>query len=93
MFPDRPTIFFTALWRFIPPSILRFVEYLPARQVQRFHRFLSVSKAAAKNLLDNRAREDKATQCEEGDMEGKKTKRKDILNILGSCYFSFLFFL
>ena len=87
MFPDRPTIFFTALWRFIPPRILRFVEYLPARQVQRFHRFLSVSKAAAKSMIDNRAQEDKAMQCEEGGPEDERTKRKDILNILGLCYF------
>ncbi|KAF5315025.1 hypothetical protein D9619_007490 [Psilocybe cf. subviscida] len=82
MFPDRPTILFTALWRFIPPRILRFVEYLPARQVQRFHRFLTVSKTAAKRLLDNRSREDKAIQCEEGGVDGERAKRKDILNIL-----------
>ena len=72
LFPDKGTIFFTSLWRFIPPDILRFVEYLPARQVRRFRRFLSVSKQAARDVIKKRAT---SLTCDD--------ESKDILSILG----------
>ncbi|KAF8900292.1 cytochrome P450 [Gymnopilus junonius] len=71
LFPDKGTVFFISLWRFIPPSILRYVEYLPARQVRRFRQFLKVSKQAAKNLINYRASN---RDCED--------ENKDILSLL-----------
>ncbi|KAF8959165.1 cytochrome P450 [Flammula alnicola] len=71
LFPDKGTVLFTSLWRFIPPDILRYVEYLPARQVRRFRRFLKVSKQAARNVISNRA---SSISCDD--------ENKDILSIL-----------
>ncbi|KIM36515.1 hypothetical protein M413DRAFT_449068 [Hebeloma cylindrosporum] len=71
LFPDKGTILFTCLLRFIPPDILHFVEYLPGRQVHRFRQFLSVSKQAARDGIKKRA---KALSCDD--------QNKDILSIL-----------
>lgn len=78
LFPDKGTIFFTSLWRFIPPNILRFVEYLPARQVRRFRQFLSVSKQAARDVIKKRAT---SLTCDD--------ENKDILSILGGVDYPF----
>ena len=66
-------LLFTGLWRFIPPEILRYVEYLPIQQLKRFKHFLIVSRNTAKVLLD-------AMSCNVGE-EGR-----DILSILGTLF-------
>ncbi|KJA15630.1 hypothetical protein HYPSUDRAFT_194030 [Hypholoma sublateritium FD-334 SS-4] len=71
LFPDKGTLFFTSLWRFIPPDVLRYVEYLPARQVRRFRRFLKISKQAARSVINERAA---SISCDD--------ENRDILSIL-----------
>ncbi|KAJ7753348.1 cytochrome P450 [Mycena maculata] len=72
--PPPAAILFAATWAFIPESILRFVEYLPARQFVRFRRFLTVGKRVGKEMIEGKAAAYVAS--------GKKSRNQDILSIL-----------
>jgi hypothetical protein len=63
--PPISTILFTGLWRFIPPDILRYVEYLPMQQLKRLRHFLTVSRNTAKFVLEQKAG---CTSDEDNDM-------------------------
>ena len=68
--PPKSAILFSGLWRFTPPYISCYVEYLPFGPLKRLRNFLTVSQNAAKAVL-----EQKACSAGEGD--------RDILGILG----------
>jgi hypothetical protein len=69
--PPKSTILFTGLWRFIPPSILRYVEYLPMHELKRLKHFLTVSRNTAKSVLELKA-------------GSESDEDKDMLTILGT---------
>ena len=68
--PPKSTVLFTGLWRFIPPSILRYVEYLPMHDLQRLRHFLIVSRNTAKSVLEQKA-------------DSTSDEAKDMLSVLG----------
>ena len=68
--PPKSSVLFTGLWRFIPPHILRYVEYLPMRELKRLRRFLLVSRNTAKSVLEQ-------------NVDGTSDEAKDMLSILG----------
>jgi hypothetical protein len=72
LFPPKGAILFAASWAYVPERILRFVEYLPARQFYRFRQFLLHGKRLGKDLINNKAASIDAKQ-----------KSRDILSILG----------
>ncbi|KAF4568504.1 hypothetical protein EYR36_010516 [Pleurotus pulmonarius] len=49
--PPKWTVLFKALWRYIPGSILRFVEYIPTKEFRRFRQFKTVCRRVAKQLV------------------------------------------
>ncbi|KAJ6561567.1 cytochrome P450 [Mycena vulgaris] len=72
--PPPAAILFAATWAFIPESILRVVEYLPARQFVRFRRFLTVGKRVGKDIIEGKAAA--------GIESSEKSRNQDILSIL-----------
>ncbi|OCH89199.1 PAH-inducible cytochrome P450 monooxygenase PC-PAH 1 [Obba rivulosa] len=73
LFPPKATILFRSFWKFIPPRILRFVEYLPTRESIRFRRTLRVvSRLSAKLIAE------KTEAC----LAGKAENKRDIMSIL-----------
>ncbi|KAF9031410.1 hypothetical protein BDZ89DRAFT_1239242 [Hymenopellis radicata] len=71
LFPPPFAVDFTAGWNYVPEWILRYVEYLPARQFVRFHEYLKVGKRLAKNLIHNHTAN-----------PDTKLKGRDILSLL-----------
>ena len=71
LFPPPSAIAFAASWAYIPEWILRGVDYLPARQFERFRRFLVLGKKLGQDLIDNQAK------------NPDTKKGRDMLSILG----------
>jgi hypothetical protein len=54
LYPPKWDLLFKAVWQYIPNPILRFVEFIPSREYQRFRNFLKLAKSVAKELVDQK---------------------------------------
>jgi len=70
------------MWCYLPERILPFLEYLPAKQLRVFRRYMGVARNVASKLLDETSR----------DICAGKSSRKDVMSLMGVYYFATLLF-
>lgn len=74
MYPSKIITIFRFFWRYVPMSVLRFIEYIPTRENRRFRRTTKVINKLAQQLIHEKT---------EGYQSGMTNKSKDIMSILG----------
>lgn len=67
-------LLFIALWRLLPDSLVNILSRIPSKETYRMLNFKSVAKRIARKIFKNQL-----TVAS----NGKNTKDKDIVNILG----------
>ena len=73
-FPPAAALLFKGLWCYLPEQILPFMEYLPAKQLRVFRRYMGVARKVASKLLDDAFREICTGQ----------SKRQDVMSLMGT---------
>lgn len=53
--PSGVDLLFKGLWRYIPTSILQYVEYIPTKEYIRFRAFRKLAKSISKELIEEKA--------------------------------------
>ncbi|KAF4605321.1 hypothetical protein EYR40_004105 [Pleurotus pulmonarius] len=55
LYPSGVDLLFKGLWRYIPTSILQYVEYIPTKEYIRFRAFRKLAKSISKGLIEEKA--------------------------------------
>ncbi len=55
LYPSGVDLLFKGLWRYIPASILQYVEYIPTKEYIRFRAFRKLAKSISKGLIEEKA--------------------------------------
>ena len=75
----NPSLFdaiFQASWKYMPLSLLEFVEYIPSRVYSRVRRMRKVIDKVSSGLVDRATEEAQRVPIEKG--------KKDVMSVLGN---------
>lgn len=75
--PTMTMAIFRATWIWWPKWLLRFVEYIPTREYQRFRGTRDVINKVSNVLVDSAILEARTVEIEKG--------KKDVMSVLGEC--------
>ncbi|KZV60943.1 cytochrome P450 [Peniophora sp. CONT] len=51
LYPERWDIVIRSLWKYLPPSVLYYIRYLPSREYQRFRRYQEFMRIFGRKLI------------------------------------------
>jgi alkylphenol/PAH-inducible cytochrome P450 monooxygenase len=77
LYPSMLMAIFRASWDWWPKWLLRFVEYIPSREYQRFRSTRNTINKVSTVLVDNATEEAKTVEIEKG--------KRDVMSVLGEC--------